>query len=346
MKKLTTLLTAIIIFLGPVAIAQLNKDNLHTPVAEGEQTAKNGFTSQHKKLKLYYIKAKPSLYREFKQMGNYTTLETAIKDSKIKVQEISSGGSVNTLRFSNNSRDSILISMGDIVKGGKQDRVIEKDTLIAPGKTMEIPVYCVEHGRWSSGGSNYQLSQQPRNIRVRNGQQSGLNQSGASFNTYHSKINNVVRKSIVKEKNQGKVWEKVASINQANGTNTSTGTYTAVTQSSTYLKDMKEYKDALRKNINSDSSIVGILAVTGDHIIGCDIYATPNLFKHNINNLLDSYIAEAMYEGGNVIITDKAVEAYLTKLLQNDTEQDKALQNNGRSLKVNGKKVKLTSFDN
>ncbi len=138
-------------------------------------------------------------------MGKYTTLENALNKSMIKVQELSSGGSVNTLRFSNVSKDSILISMGDIVKGGKQDRVIEKDTLICPGQTISLSVYCVEHGRWSAGST------------------------GSGFNTYHSNANNVLRKSIVKEKSPSKVWENVADINRANGTATSTGTYTAVT---------------------------------------------------------------------------------------------------------------------
>jgi uncharacterized protein YxeA len=321
MIKIKTCLALFAILIVFQAGAQLNSTNLYVPINDSTAKVKKGFSSEHKQIRLYYIKAKPSLSREFRNMGNYTTLESAIKQKKIKVTEMGEGGSVNELRFGNFSKDTILVSMGDVVKGGQQDRVIEKDTLIAPGKTIVISVYCVEHGRWSAGNS------------------------GGAFNTYHGNIENSIRKSIVKEKSQSAVWKKVDQYNQGNGTTNSTGTYTAVTQSANYNSQVNEYKNVFMKELATDSTIVGVLAVTGDRIIGCDIYATPQLFRSNAGNVLNSYISEAIYEGKPVTISDAEVAKYLNNLLDSEARQDKVLETNGRTLKSHGKKIKITAFD-
>jgi hypothetical protein len=305
--------------------AQLNKNNLELGYDKRTSKFEETKTKQFNKLKLYYITAKPSLQKETKEIGNYLNLETALKQGKIIITEISKAGSVNSLLFKNISKEVIMVQMGDVVQGGKQDRVIENDALIKPGEKVELSVYCVEHGRWRDG--------QDRNAN-----------SSASFSTYHGSINSELKKTIVKEKNQSRVWDKVAELNTLNSTQTSTGTYTAMTSSTTYNNDVQKYMTSFLAEIEAQKNIVGVLAVTGDKIIGCEIYSSPALFKSNAKNILNSFISEAIINGSTVNIDDEKVNKYLTELLESEEKQDAILQNNGKSLKLNGKKVKLSSF--
>jgi ARG and Rhodanese-Phosphatase-superfamily-associated Protein domain len=58
---------------------------------------------------------------------------------------------VNRLVLVNNSKRPLLLLAGEIVTGGKQDRVIAKDRLIAPeSDPIDLDVFCVERGRWGA----------------------------------------------------------------------------------------------------------------------------------------------------------------------------------------------------
>ena len=60
--------------------------------------------------------------------------------------------SVNQLVLINRSKRPLLLLAGELVSGGKQDRIIAKDRIVAPGAPpLPLDVFCVEHGRWSSG---------------------------------------------------------------------------------------------------------------------------------------------------------------------------------------------------
>ena len=58
---------------------------------------------------------------------------------------------MNELTIENISADTVIIVTGEIVKGGKQDRIINQDILLAPksGK-KKLTVFCVEKGRWNA----------------------------------------------------------------------------------------------------------------------------------------------------------------------------------------------------
>ena len=75
------------------------------------------------------------------------TLQEAMERKVVVVHET---GDVNNLAIENLSDDEVYVQSGDIVKGGKQDRVLALD-LIVPPKSGKISIasFCVEQGRWS-----------------------------------------------------------------------------------------------------------------------------------------------------------------------------------------------------
>src|SRR5689334_18768660 len=60
------------------------------------------------------------------------------------------GASVNQLVLINRSKRPLLLLAGELVSGGKQDRVIGKDRIVPVGAPpLPLDVFCVEHGRWT-----------------------------------------------------------------------------------------------------------------------------------------------------------------------------------------------------
>ena len=60
-----------------------------------------------------------------------------------------SGDEVNRLVLINNSDHPLLLLAGEVVTGGKQDRVIGVDRIVPPkSDPIDLSVFCVEPGRW------------------------------------------------------------------------------------------------------------------------------------------------------------------------------------------------------
>ena len=78
------------------------------------------------------------------------TLAEALAKGSVQVAET---GQVNELKIENTGAEEVFIQAGDMVKGGRQDRVLTVSLLLPPRSGM-IPIasFCVEPGRWSARG--------------------------------------------------------------------------------------------------------------------------------------------------------------------------------------------------
>src|SRR5205814_5492220 len=72
------------------------------------------------------------------------------RHGQITPPQYGGGAQVNQLVLVNNSKRPLILLAGEIVTGGKQDRVIGKDRVIpAESDPVDLGVFCVEPGRWT-----------------------------------------------------------------------------------------------------------------------------------------------------------------------------------------------------
>ncbi len=93
----------------------------------------------------------PILADRVADVDAFLTLDEAQAEGAVFVRE-QENASVNTIVLENNGDQPVLICAGTLVVGGKQDRQIGEDVVVAAKTETSVPAYCVEQGRWSGDG--------------------------------------------------------------------------------------------------------------------------------------------------------------------------------------------------
>jgi hypothetical protein len=257
--------------------------------------------------------------------GNTTSgivsLSQALEKGLATVSErgTASTENVHYLRIRNHSDKTIYLASGEIISGGRQDRMVTRDSLLAPdGRDQYISVMCVEEGRWSDKEKKFG--------------------SGIFANP-------ALRKVLDEDKNQVLIWQEV--LRQL-------GEYSIKNKSLGYLS---RYSDKKREPLQDeyfhffqdkframDSTVVGFVCMTGDTVIGSDIFADRDLFYGMLDPLLKGYCDQAFFMGKPVTITNEEVKEYMDKLLMDEKTQAIFLKENGKIFRQNGQVIHINSF--
>ena len=274
-----------------------------------------------KNLILYPVFAEKDFISQNSDYSHYTPLEEALKSGKVKITEQEhTGAQVNNLYIENLSADTVFIMAGQVIKGGKQDRVISDDRVLEPhsGK-IDLSVFCVEHNRWTY-------------------------KTDRSFTQTYSVPANSIRKSATYDKNQYDVWDKVSDVTTKQNASSSTGTYTALAEAKDFNKEIGEYDEFFRNAFNKLNNCVGFVGVSGDKIIGCDIFASNKLFRQQLDDLVQSYSTEAITYGKTAINDYDKVLNYLKGFLSNEINQDEKIKGLGNDYQYKGKRVHINTY--
>jgi hypothetical protein len=291
--------------------AQYNAQNLKLDRADAKY--------KYEKLQFYPVRANETFVREQKDIGNYKTLKEAVEKNKITIKEVESGA-VNTLLVENHSTDTIMILAGEVVLGGKQDRMVGEDIVLYPYSKKLIPVFCVEQNRWTA------------------------NKGDMNFKGYYAISSTEVRKAATVKKDQREVWTKVAETTSKNDARTSTGTLTALKQSDDLNSELKKYSDHFAALLINEPDVIGVVAVSGDSVLGCDMFANHEIFKQHYTGLVNSYSTEAITNGKNVTVPEAEVAKYLNEIIVDESRQDTTIRKKGTMLKQGNKKLHISTF--
>jgi ARG and Rhodanese-Phosphatase-superfamily-associated Protein domain len=210
-------------------------------------------------------------------------------------------GEVNRLVLVNNSDRPLLLLAGEVVTGGKQDRVIGVDRLVPPkSEPIDLSVFCVEPGRWVASSEHF-----------------------GSMNSAMAQPS--VRMPAMSAHDQLQVWNHVASANagiaaaapQADPAIGGTTSYAKVMQNPEVEKKVASVAanyDGLLHELRKVGAKGVVVAVNG-RITWADVFASTDLLEKYWQKLVRSYAAESLTNAGDGAHADqKSAQAFLDQL--------------------------------
>lgn len=205
---------------------------------------------------------------------DYLTMGEALARRCVEVKEVSEGGSVNDLRFTNKSNLAVLLLDGEELVGAKQNRVLNL-TILAPAmQTIIIPVMCVEQGRWAYRSPGFSSSRQTLHA---------MGRAQKAEQVAHSR-----RQSGQPRADQSAVWSEVQMKMMRLEADSPTGAMEAI-----YAKheaSLGDYEQAFRP----EEGQVGALFAINGRIIGLDMFDFVPTLRLFFPKLVRSYALDAI----------------------------------------------------
>jgi hypothetical protein len=263
----------------------------------------NGFMvhrpAVYKNLAIFPVFRKAAL-----DVDDYLTLDEA-QSAKVIVITEKASASVPTVIIKNKGHRAIYIMAGEIIIGGKQDRMVSFDVLIPPGRTIEVEVRCVEHGRWHGKSIEFKAGGAVGGTGVR---------------------------SALQFKAQTDVWDEVSVVCKKHNAETSSGTYGAVLSSDDIEKQSSPYLEAMREKLQHDGMVGMIMALNGE-VVCVDIFANPKFFAKVKDKLLKAYVLDAISVDETSTSTPgkEAILAFFNELNRAETAELKAYDDNSNT---------------
>jgi len=272
--------------------------------------------------------------------SQFITLDEGIRSGEVVVTEVGNlhssmrrrppytqrpyaSAEVNRLVLVNNSKHPLILLAGEVVTGGKQDRVVGKDRIVpAESDPVDLSVFCVEHGRWTESSANFgvkgSIMLQP-SVRMKamaeQDQQKVWDAVGQSRTAMAARVPTAPPAihsgsvGIVGGSGSGggtaasstaEVEAYASSVRELN----STTSYAKARDSMAVKQQVESIVEPMQKSYESvikqlrNQNAVGVVVAVKGRIVWADMFASGALLDKYWPKLLDSYATEAMTASG------------------------------------------------
>jgi hypothetical protein len=227
----------------------------------------------------------------------YLTLPEAFEAGTLKVGELPEAARVPTLEVRNEGDRPVLLVDGELLQGARQDRALNLTVLVPAHATIEVPVSCVEQGRWG-GGANFVRSTDFLYAAARAQKMADVSDSLAAFHAARS--------------DQVSVWEMIHQTSGRLGVRSPSGTLQDVYRQR--AADLRAY----RERLHLVPGQAGAAFVHDGRVLGVELLDHPDTFGLLFGRYVRSYALDVL-DDGREGETDAAVPR-VTALLRDAVE--------------------------
>jgi flavodoxin len=215
------------------------------------------------------------LLRPGRGTADYALLDDLIDEGLAEVVEVDEHGSVPTLKVRNRSARDALLLDGTELRGAKQNRMVNVTIIVGAGQETEIPVACVEAGRWQYRERQFRSSRRTVASKLRRDK------------AFHVHASFALRGEA--RADQVRVWERVGEYIGATGAAAPSEALDDAFESRKF--DLDAVVDALQK-LDADGAVV---AINGE-IVALDLLDCRDTFRKVWPGLLRGYAMDAVVD--------------------------------------------------
>lgn len=206
--------------------------------------------------------------------GSTTTLARALTHGDAEVVELDGGASVPTLTVKNRGALPLLLLDGEELVGAKQNRVLNTSVLVPAHASLEVPVSCVERGRWRHISRSFETRSRSMPARMKRDKMMRVTHSLRATRRFDA--------------DQGRVWADIDEYATSRGVRSQTSALGDV-----FEADETTIRDT-RAGLRVEPGQVGLATWLDGELLGVELLFGPTVFAEAFDRIVHSYVAEAI----------------------------------------------------